>query len=92
MTHTFQHLTEIKSTDWYLTNVEVVLFANSDYIETLRYNLISGEAEYHRVEEIVNDDYEIIDEMIFSGSSLVSISTSLSKELLEKKQLTSKKT
>ena len=37
---------------------------------------------------LMNDDYEIIDEMIFSGSSLVSISTSLSKELLEKKQLT----
>jgi peptidyl-prolyl cis-trans isomerase D len=37
---------------------------------------------------LMNDDYEIIDEMIFSGSSLVSISASLSKELLEKKQLT----
>jgi peptidyl-prolyl cis-trans isomerase D len=37
---------------------------------------------------LMNDDYEIIDEMIFSGSSLVSISSSLSKELLEKKQLT----
>ena len=37
---------------------------------------------------LMNDDYEIIDEMIFSGSSLVSISTALSKELLEKKQLT----
>ncbi len=37
---------------------------------------------------LMNDDYQIIDEMIFSGSSLVSISTSLSKELLEKKQLT----
>jgi peptidyl-prolyl cis-trans isomerase D len=37
---------------------------------------------------LMNDDYEIIDEMIFTGSSLVSISSSLSKELLEKKQLT----
>ena len=37
---------------------------------------------------LMNDDYEIIDEMIFSGSSLVSIGSSLSKELLEKKQLT----
>ena len=36
---------------------------------------------------LMNDEYEIIDEMIFSGSDIDTISASLSKNLLDKKDL-----
>ncbi|MDG1184757.1 MAG: SurA N-terminal domain-containing protein [SAR86 cluster bacterium] len=62
---------------------EIDLMTMEQMRDSMVQELINSESS-----ALMNDDYEIIDEMIFSGSSLVSISTSLSKELLEKKQLT----